>query len=321
MKRSALQNQCEYLAFRALAGFIQCLPIDAALALGGGLSRLWPLVLPKHKRRILEHLQLCLGDELSPDEREKIAVGCLDHWTRFAMELLHGPNLIHRWSWNRYIEPVNLREGLDYLLSGKPAILVTGHFGNWELVGHLIAGFGLPIAAVMRPLDNPLLNRFVVKTRSVHGLRLIDKRGAVMEAEKLIKNGVTLAFIADQDAGRKGVFVDFFGQPASTYKSIGFLALQHDIPILAGYARRIGPGFRYEVGIETMIRPEEWKGQDDPLRWVTQRYMSAIEASARRDLAQYLWIHRRWKSRPRRHKPILENNLELSEADSASDLA
>ena len=111
--------------------------------------------------------------------------------------------------------------------------------------------------------------------------------------------GGAVGFIADQNAGHKGMFVDFFGQPASTYKSIGLLAMATESPIVVGYARRISRGLRYELGVERIIYPREWQDQQDPLRWITQEYTAAIERFVRRDPGQYLWIHRRWKSKPR----------------------
>jgi len=93
--------------------------------------------------------------------------------------------------------------------------------------------------------------------------------------------------------------VDFFGRKASTYKSIGLLAMQKRVPIVVGYAVRTRPGFHYRLEVERIIRPEEWESQPDPLYWITQTYSHALEAAIRRWPEQYLWVHRRWKHRPR----------------------
>ena len=181
-------------------------------------------------------------------------------------------------------------------------IAITGTNGKsttTALTGHVLSCFKFPMAAVMRPLDNAYLNRFLVSTRKRNGLALFDKKGLMANAESFIENGGLLGFIGDQDAGRKGLFVEFFGRPASTYKSIGLLAMRLKRPIVVGYARRRGHRAQYEVGVQQIIRPEEWETKNDPLRWVTQEYTSAIEAMVRRNPEQYLWIHRRWKSRPK----------------------
>ncbi len=112
------------------------------------------------------------------------------------------------------------------------------------------------------------------------------------------------------------MFVPFFGRLASAYKSIGLLAMQQEVPIICGYAHRLGPRFEYEIGASDIIEPGDWQNQPDPLYYITARYSRAIEQMIRRQPAQYLWMHRRWKSRPRHErqgKPMpsgLRKNLE-----------
>ena len=114
----------------------------------------------------------------------------------------------------------------------------------------------------------------------------------------LEKNGI-VGFTADQNAGKKGIFVDFFGRKASAYKSIALLAMQFEVPVIIGYARRVGDRFRFRCGAQDIIYPEDWKSQEDPLRYITQRYTRAIEDFIRVEPDQYLWVHRRWKTRPK----------------------
>jgi KDO2-lipid IV(A) lauroyltransferase len=202
---------------------------------------------------------------------------------------------------------------MDVLISPRGAILVTGHYGNWELVGFMLATLGFPLTAVMRPLDNPYLNRFLMDARAKRGLRLLYKKGASQSAGEVLRAGGVLGFIADQNAGHKGLFVDFFGTKASTYKSIGLLAMEHHVPIVVGCARRVSHRFRYEIECNRVIRPEEWADRDDPLLWITREYTTAIEEFVRQAPQQYLWIHRRWKSRPRAEQdgavvmPVIES--------------
>ncbi len=114
-----------------------------------------------------------------------------------------------------------------------------------------------------------------------------------------MKNNRFLGFLPDQNAGRKGVFVDFFGKKASTVKSVALLACEYEVPVIVGYCRRISDRFRHEVGVERVIWPEQWQDKQDPVHWITQEYASAIESYVRRWPDQYLWTHRRWKTRPR----------------------
>ena len=126
----------------------------------------------------------------------------------------------------------------------------------------------------------------------------------------LLQKGGNLGLLCDQDAGPKGMFVDFFGTPASTFKSIALLALEYDALVIVGYSIRLPDcsmeedvGWsRFEVGCEALIDPRQLTS-NDPVREITQLYTAALERAIRRAPEQYFWVHRRWKSQPRvRHQ-------------------
>ncbi len=288
-----------YALLRSVFAILQIFPIDWNLATARRLAKVWPLITKRHRRLAVEHLTRSFGDELSRDEIDRIADRSLASVAMFAVDVICLPRLLNALTWTRYIDLKNLGEGLELMLSGRGAILVTGHYGSFELMGHVLAALGFDVVAVMRPLDNVYINRFVVQSRLTHGLTLIDKKGAMEHAESVLREGRLLAFIGDQDAGRKGVFVDFFGRPASTYKSIGLLAMATRCPIIVGYARRQGDKAKFTAGVQRVIYPHEWEDRKDALKWITQTYTSALEEIVREDPDQYLWIHRRWKSAPR----------------------
>lgn len=288
-----------YVVVRLVFAVMQVFPIEWNLRTARILAWAWRHLMPRHFERAVGHLRAAYGESLPEAEVQRIARRCLESVTMFAVEAVCLPRLITPSTWQRYIRLVRIDEALDLLLKGQGVIAVTGHYGSFELMGHLLASLGFSMAAVMRPLDNEHLNRFVKASRATRGLRLLDKRGATAEAESLLAEGVSLGFIGDQDAGSKGLFVPFFGRPASTYKSIGLLAMATQSSIVVGYARRREGRARYDVGVQRVIRPEEWAREADPLRWITQAYTSAIEAIVREEPEQYLWIHRRWKSKPR----------------------
>jgi Kdo2-lipid IVA lauroyltransferase/acyltransferase len=178
-------------------------------------------------------------------------------------------------------------------------IKLTGHYGNWEILGYVLATLGFETTSIARPLDNPYVNEFLLGVRERQGQRIIAKKGATDEVLNVLENHGAIGFIADQNAGSKGIFVDFFGRKASTYKSIGLLAMQFEVPVVIGYARRHQDRFQFDLGVQDIIWPAEWKDHDDPLRYITQRYTTAIEDFVRADPGQYLWVHRRWKTRPK----------------------
>lgn len=288
-----------YAGMRLVSMVFQMFPIDLNLRTARMMGAIWYRIMPRHRERAFEHLRLAYGTRLSQRQMDKMALESMQQMTMMAIETLFTPRLITEWTWPRHIRLKGLAQALDVLVSQRGAILVTGHYGNWELLGYTLATFGFPLVAVMRPLDNPYLNAHVMDVRARRGLRLLYKKGASQSASEVLSSGGLLGFIADQNAGHKGQFVDFFGKKASTYKSIALLAIEHQVPIIVGYARRLSGRFEYEVGCNRVIRPEEWAGRKDDMAWITQEYTRAIEEFIREAPEQYLWIHRRWKSRPK----------------------
>src|SRR5262249_12837481 len=142
-------------------------------------------------------------------------------------------------------------------------------------------------------------DHFLKSFREGTGQKMIPKTGGYDQIVEVLRSGGVLSFLADQDAGPNGLFVDFFGRPASTHKAIALLAIEHRAPVVVGYARRIGPGFRSEVGGDVVTDPDEWTGTPDDARLLTQRFTSALETVIRRAPSQSLWLHRRWKHQPK----------------------
>ncbi len=289
----------QYIGLRLAGLVLQMFPIDLNLRTARLFGTMFWRFGHRYRERAAQHLRDAYPSEFSETQIQAMVHRCFQHWSMFVVEFLCAFRRLNEWTWARYIEPVDMQEPLDLLLDGGGAILLTGHYGNFELTAYVLANIGFETVAVMRPLDNKFLNDYMVRTRARRGLRLLNKAGVTNEAEKVLRHGGTIGFVADQDAGRKGIFVDFFGRKASTYKSIALLAMQYEVPILVGFARRLGDRFQYEARIPRIIRPEEWRERDDPVRWITQEYTTAIESFVRQAPEQYLWLHRRWKSRPR----------------------
>jgi len=216
------------------------------------------------------------------------------------VEVLFTTRLVRVVTYTRYVEMSDFSPVLKLLLrKNQGLIMLTGHYGNWEILGYVLATLGFETTSIARPLDNPYVNDWLLGVRERQGQRIIAKKGATEEVTEVLSRHGVVGFIADQNAGPKGIFVDFFGRKASTYKSIGLLAMEYEVPVIIGYARRINHGFRFQLGMSDIIWPAEWKDQPDPLRYITQRYSSAIEKFVREDPGQYLWVHRRWKTRPK----------------------
>ena len=293
----------QYLALRLVAAALHCFPVDTNLhtakLVGSALYR----IDKRHRDRALGNLRRSFPD-MSPRRRERMAERSMQQLVMLGIEVLFTTRLIRLDTYSRYVELHNFAETLKLMVRGdRGLIMLTGHYGNWEVLGYVLATLGFPTTSIARPLDNPYISDYVFGVREKTGQKIIAKKGATTEVTEVLDRKGTVGFIADQNAGTKGLFVDFFGRKASTYKSIGLLAMEYEVPVVVGYARRLGDRFRFLVGVQDVIYPEDWKTQDDPLRYITQRYTKGIEDFVRDDPGQYLWVHRRWKTRPKGETP------------------
>jgi KDO2-lipid IV(A) lauroyltransferase len=220
-----------------------------------------------------------------------------------VVDVIFTPRLVRKDNWRQYSRFKNTERAKWLSKEGNGLIFVGAHYGNFEILGYMMGLFGFNTYSIARPLDNRFISKYLYGVRERAGQKIIDKKGAAELFDKVASSGATVCFVADQDAGDKGIFVDFFGRKASTYKSIGLLAITNNIPIVIGYGRRIDNRFFFEIGVQRIIFPDEWADKKDPLRWVTAEYTKAIEEFVREDPTQYWWLHRRWKHRPKDEQP------------------
>ncbi len=271
--------------------------VRRGLAMGRSAGDICYALWKKRREKLLRHVSQSLPD-LPPEEVERLARKSVESFMQLAVELMFTTRVMNRDSWQQHVTHGDLTEAIGLIESDRPTIMLTGHMGNWEILGYAMTMRGLDYTALARPFDNPHVSRWLFGERQKRGMKIISKFGATQDMVQVMERGGTLGFIADQNAGVKGMFVPFFGRLASTYKSIGLLAIQYEAPIVCGYARRAGD-FQFEVIVDDIIYPDDWKAQPDPLFYVTARYVRALETMVRRDPEQYLWLHRRWKSRPK----------------------
>jgi KDO2-lipid IV(A) lauroyltransferase len=301
-RRSPALDYAIYLLVRLIVGIAQALSIEQSYALARVIATVLYRVDRRHRAVGMENLRLAFGDQYDEAARDAIIRGVYRHFSMMLMEILHIPRKLNITTWRHHITLLGHQTLVDRMLEGGPMIMVTGHFGNWEMAGFLFGVFGFPPNSVARTLDNPYLDSYLRSFRERTGQTLIPKDGGYDQMLEVLRSGRVLSFLADQDAGQNGLYVDFFGRPASTHKAIALLAIEHRAPVLVGYARRVGPGFHYEVGCSALIEPDELTGTPDDVRLLTQLYTTALESAIRRDPDQYLWLHRRWKHQPKPRK-------------------
>jgi KDO2-lipid IV(A) lauroyltransferase len=316
-KHNPTMDLLVYLALRILVVFVYLFDVETNLNTACFLGRMLWKHYHRGRNRALENLRASFPEK---DEKWIWEVGrrSFEHIVMLAVDVLFTPRLVRRYNWRNYSRYKNVERTKWLMQEGRGLLIVGGHYGNFEIVGYLMGLFGFNVYSIARPLDNKFINNYLYGVRRRMGQKIIDKKGAAELMAKTAASGATLCFIADQDAGKKGIFVDFFGRKASTYKSIGLIAITNNIPIVVGYSRRIGNHFYFELGVNRIIFPEEWTNKEDPLEWITTEYTKAIENFVREDPTQYWWLHRRWKHRPKDESNQRENCVTLNEKNENS---
>ena len=302
-----------YVIVRWLIILAQAVPLQVGNALARALAWLFTRVLRVRYQVADDNLRHAFPS-LSPEARRHLIERMWHHLFLMVMEVAHTPRVLHEENWRRFVDLKNVRELVKRLLEDRPVILVTGHFGNFEFGGYMLGLLGFPTHTVARTLDNPFLDRFVNAFRSARGQHIIPRVGGAEQIEAVLQAGGTMAFLADQSAGRKGCFVQFFGRPASTYKAIGLLSLQYDAPIAVVYVKRLGQPMRFELGVKAILDPREVTVRD-PVTFITQWYTTQLEEIIRESPEQYWWIHRRWKEQPRVKKCVTPGDVTENEVD------
>jgi len=303
-RHNPLIDWLTYFLLRILIVFLYLFDIETNLNTACILGRLLWKYYHRGRNRALENLRASYPEK-SEQWIRRTGRRSFEHLVMLTIDILFTPRLVKKYNWRDYSRYKNIERAKWIMLEGQGLLLVGAHYSNFEIIGYLLGLFGFEVYSIARPLDNKYISRYLYGVRRAAGQRIIDKKGATALMEQLASRGATLCFVADQDAGKKGIFVDFFGRKASTYKSIGLLAITKNIPIVVGYSRRVDNRFFFEIGINRIIFPEEWAGKDDSLKWVTAEYTRAIEEFVREDPSQYWWLHRRWKRRPKEEEQKL----------------
>jgi KDO2-lipid IV(A) lauroyltransferase len=304
--RNVVLDYLGYLALRLLILLLSCFTIDFNLKIAVFLGRLLYKHYHRGRNRALDNLHAAYPN-MPESWYHQTARRSFEHIVMLAIDVIFTPRIVKKHNWRQYSRFVNAERPKWMIKEGKGLIMVTGHYANFEIVGYMMGLFGFDIVSVARPLDNPFISKYLYGVRERAGQRILDKKGAAEQMSSILKSGAALAFIADQDAGPKGLFVDFFGRKASTYKSIGLLAITENLPIVVGCSRRVDNKFFFGMLCNRIITPDEWAEKADPLRWVTQEYTKAIEDFVRQDPSQYWWLHRRWKHRPKEERQAGES--------------
>jgi Kdo2-lipid IVA lauroyltransferase/acyltransferase len=298
-ERSRVKDYAVYLVVRCIVCVIQTLPYTTACQLAAGLAWLAERIDKRHRQVAYENLGRAFPGAFDHEQRKEQVRAIYRHFCTVLIEIIHLPRLLHPTTWRRHLCLHNSKRLVNLLVSGRPVMLVTGHFGNWEMGGYVLGMLGFKTYAIARPLDNPFLDDLFRNHRERTGQGILAKKGDYDRLQEILASNGVVATLADQDAGQRGLFVDYFGQPASTHKAVALLALEYNVPMAVIGVRKVGNPIRYENICEDVILPDEYAGSADAVKKITQRFTSALERIVRTAPEQYFWLHRRWKHQPK----------------------
>ena len=296
--RSRVADYAVYLLVRIVVCIVQAVSWPVARTLASGLAWLAYHLNKRHRAVALDNIRRAFPELTDPEQADRWVRAVYLHFCTLVFEIAQLPRRLHVPNWRDFVKLRDGRKLVDALLSGRPLLLVTGHFGNWEMGGYVLGLLGVTSHAIARELDNPYLDQFLRRFREGTGQKLLAKKGDFENMEAILRSNGAIATLADQDAGQRGLFVDFFGRPASTHKAVALLALAHQAPLVVLGVRKLGEPVRYQVMIEDVILPEEYQGQPNAVRDITQRFSKSLETIIRTAPTQYFWLHRRWKHQP-----------------------
>jgi len=286
-----------YVFVRILIALVQAVPLSICERGAEVLATLAARVLRIRQNVVDENLRIAFP-KLTEPERTDIAWRMWRHLFLMCAEIAHTPRKVHRTNWREHSRIVDLESFVRTLLSGRPLVVISAHYGNFELGGYLMGLFGFPTYTVARRLDNRYLDAFINRFRGRTGQYMLPKRGSGAEIKQGLDAGGILTLLGDQAAGKKGCWVTFFGRAASTHKAVSLFSLGSEAPTMVSYARRIGRPLEYEVGPQAICDPREPGFALRTVPLLAQWYTDQLENLIREAPEQYWWLHRRWKGQP-----------------------
>jgi KDO2-lipid IV(A) lauroyltransferase len=296
--RPSLRDRLELIGFRAVFGLIGWIPRRVAFRLGAWLGDLLYLLNRRGRRIALYNLAIAFP-ERTPEAHRAILRESIRNLGRTAVEICHMPALTPQ-TIGRYvsIEDHAVWEALFATTAARGAVVLTGHFGNFELLAYAHGLLGRPITLVHRPMNNALVDRAITDLRALAGTVSLPKKSAAKAALRTLHRHQIVAIPADQNQTRRyGVFVDFFGLPACTTPGPARLAMLSGAAVIPVFLLREGASDRHRVIVLPQIEMVRSGDRDADVVANTQRCTAVIEDLLRRYPEQWIWFHKRWNTR------------------------
>jgi len=296
-----IRSWAETIAAATLFSIARWCPRGVLLAIGTGAGELAYRLDRRHTRVALDNLAHAFGDALPLSERRRIARACWRHYGRITTDTA----AFHRLS----AADVGTRihyEGFDALreaaAEGKGVLLVLAHFGHWELIAYMQAIRGYPALGIAKPMANPRVEALLTKLRAGSGNEPVPKTGGIRALLRGLSRGISVVVMIDQDARQAGIFVPFFGRPASTIGTVGTVHIRTGSPVVAAFSYPEGrQGWR--IVYSRLTFPGLSGDVEADVRRITAETTALLESKIRERPELWLWMHRRWKTKPPQRAP------------------
>lgn len=281
-----------YVLFRMFAVLCRALGARGSAALGYVLG-LAIGVLDGRRGRVIENMANAVGRRraraLLPKYHEHLGLLAVEYARLLAFR---------REGFTDWIEPHAIERLKGIVARGAGMIGITGHLGNWELTGHCVASSGVPVHAIYRPLRNRYLDRQLRRVRERSGMLVYEKRNAVRGMIRALRAGKAVALLMDQDGSGLGVFVPFFGRLASTLPTAARIARRTGSAIVPFTCYRLPGRTRHRLRVGPEVEQADTGDEERDVLITTRRCNRALEEAILEHPAQWLWRHRRWRTRP-----------------------
>ena len=293
----------EYAAMWLVLKTAGILPRRAARAYGAGVAFVFFALVPRLKRIALFNLKLAFPD-WSDERRREVVRGMIRQLGWMGGEFSQFP----KYPAERIKEIVVL-DGLENFLAaaraGKGVLVLTGHFGAWELAPFAQARFGYPLSFLAREVENARVDALVNYYRTLSGNKPIEKNQSARAVLRVLGEGGTVGILADQNTIlEEGVFVDFFGIPACSTTGIARMALHTGAAVVPGYILWDSAIGKYRLRFDAAVELSQTGNTENDVRENTARFTKVIEEIVRKNPEQWVWVHKRWKTRPAGEKSI-----------------
>ncbi len=284
-----------YWLLMLLSRIICCLPHSALLTLGRGAGILYYRFIKKQRQRAIG--QMMAGLAISEEEAKKLVKASFINMATNVFEIFYMPRLNEN-NFRAYIDIEHLERLTDALAEGHGVVVLTGHIGTWEWLSAAFTLSGRPVTAIAKPQHNEQYTRVLNDLRATIHVEIFSRgTSELLAAARALKQGKILGFLADQDAGPGGAFIDFLGRPASTPMGPAVFSRKFNAPVIPAFILRQEDG-RHRVIVGEALRYEDHGDTDRDLYDFTVRMTRILERVVRENPTQWLWFQKRWNTPP-----------------------